>query len=1108
MKIKERDYYVPLLKKVKRIMKITTLFMLCAIFSISATTYAQNYKVTINKQNSTIIEVLKEIEKNSEFTFFFNDNRVNVNQPVSVMAKNATIQDVLDKVFRNTGYVYQIIDRQVLIKASASGKSGERAAVAQQSNKRTITGTVKDSNGEPIIGANIVQKGSTNGTITDVDGNFTITVPLGNATLAVSYIGYQGTEIAVGSKSSVAVILKEDTEMLDEVVVVGYGTQKKVNLTGSVSTIKADQITKRSVSQTSQALQGLAPGLYVNQDSGSPGSTVSFNIRGIGTLGSTSPLILIDGVEGAINNVNSNDIESISVLKDAASASIYGSRAANGVILITTKRANVDKLQINVRANVGFQSRTFVPKYLGAIDFMNLRNEAYTNEGKSAMYDEAYIKEYKANIGTDQYPDTDWNKEVFSQSGIQQIYGVTAMGGSKTARMLASLNFINQDGNMINTGFNRYGIRINTDLNPIEKLKISIDLNTNLTQRWEPGSGFWQILYQSNRTSPIYAAKYENGTRYADGNQGTNPLALASEDGGKNEYQYSDISANGKLIYEAIPGLKATLIFSPRFIYYNNKDYLKKMDLYSLDKAVTYYVPALTKLTRTFTHDMNLSTKAYLNYEKKFGNHYVSLLGGYEQIYFKDQWFSGYRDNFILPEYSELNAGDVTNQQSKGSGYEWALQSYFGRLNYNYKEKYLFEANLRYDGSSRFARGHRWGLFPSFSAGWRISEESFLKNIEWLSNLKFTGSWGKLGNQEIGTYPYLSTITFMSNVVDHQLVNSAAQTIYSNAEISWEKTAVTNIGMDFSLFKNSLFGTFEYYNKITFDILLSLPIPKTMGLSPSSQNAGKVRNRGWDLSLGYRGKVSGLNYSITAMLSDVKNKVLSLKGGGPFYGTGTITQEGDPINSLYAYICEGIFQSNEEVQQHAKQSGIVEAGDLKYKDVNGDNKIDASDRAIIGNTMPRYTYSLDLTADYKNFDLNILFQGVGKRDAMLIEDAVLPFYNGGKVQKIHLDRWTPENTNASFPRLTTTYTNNQEYSSFYMKSAAFLRLKNLQIGYSLPNLICKKTFMKSCRFYLSADNLFQISDFWEGWDPEMPYVSSGTSYPQTRVLSCGLDINF
>lgn len=1100
------------LKDFFRIMRITTLLLFVCMFQLAAHTgSAQNTIINVQSNTLSVKELFNEIERQTEYLVVFSNKEVNSNRMLEVKNKSAKIESFLYDAFLGTDIEYLFENNYIVLKQKSKDKNLKDEIITikqitQQSGKQ-IKGVVNDERGEPIIGANIIEKGTTNGTITDVDGRFNLSVSP-NSSLIVTYIGYNSQEIAVEGKTIVNIALKEDAEVLDEVVIVGYGSQKKVNLTGSVSTIQGDQISRRTVSQSSQALQGLAPGLNVRQDAGNPGADVSFNIRGIGTLGNTSPLVLIDGVDGSLNSVNVNDIESISVLKDAASAAIYGSRAANGVILVTTKRASADKMIFDVRANVGVQSMTFTPKYLGGFDFMTLRNEAYVNEGKTPLYSQKYIDQYKANAPSDEYPDTDWRKEVFSEPGIQQSYGITGTGGNKHARLLVSLNYINQQGNMINTGFERYGIRINTDITPVERLNFSVDLNVSLRKNWTPGEGFGEVLYQTNRTGPIYAAYYENKTRFAEGNQGTNPLAKASFDAGRKEEFYSDISAIGKVVYEPIDGLKTTLIFSPRIPNNNAKSYIKKLQLYSLDKSVTYYNPSLTKLTRTFTQNLSLNTKFYLNYDKKIKDHSITALAGYEQIYYKNEWFSAYRDNFVLPQYSELNSGDASNQTNNGSGYEWALQSLFGRLNYDYKGKYLLEANIRYDGSSRFSKDNRWGVFPSFSAGWRMSEEAFMEDVAWLSNLKLIGSWGKLGNQEIGNYPYISSISFTSNVYDHQLATGAAQINYSNSDITWEKTAVTNVGIDFSLFDNSLFGLFEYYNKVTSDILLSLPIPKTMGLEPSSQNAGKVRNRGWDLTLGYRGTAGKVGYSVMAMVSDVKNKVLSLKDGGPFYSTGTITQEGAPINSLYGYICDGIFQSENEVKSHAKQSGIVEAGDLKYRDINEDGKIDADDRAIMGNTIPRYSYSLNLTADYKEFDLSILLQGIGKKDALLREDAVLPFHNGGKVQEFHLDRWSPDNPGASFPRMTTSYSNNQQYSSFFVKSAAFLRLKNIQLGYSLPAKVCDKTFLKQCRFYISADNLFQLNNFWKGWDPEIPYVTTGNTYPQTRVVSLGLNVNF
>lgn len=1062
-----------------------------------ATSYSQTAKLTLDVKNETISQIIEKIEKQSEYTFVYNVNEVDLNKRVDISAQNVSLEYILDKIFANQSVDYVLTDRHVALYHRQS----------QLQKGTLISGTVVDKEGLPIIGANIVEKETTNGTISDMNGAFSITVAPA-AVLLVTYIGYVSQEMRIGSNTSLSLVLKDDSEMLNEVVVVGYGTQKKVNLTGSVSTIQGERLDKRIVSQTSQALQGLAPGLTVIQASGQPGTTSSIKIRGIGTLGNSSPLILIDGIEGDINNVNPSDIENISVLKDAASAAIYGSRASNGVILVTTKRAISNKISVDFRANVGFQSFTDLPKFLGGLDYLKMRNEANINEGKGTFYSDEYVKNYIANSSSDQYPETDWQKETYTNSGLQQSYTASLNGGTDKSRILASLNYLNQEGKVENTGFEKYGLRINTDIVPIANLKISLDVNGTFSDVKEPGVGVSRIFYETNRTPPIYAAYYENRTRLAEGNLGNNSVALANSSGEMSRF-YTDLSFNAKVEYEIIRGLKASAVFSPQLGYISEKTFTKKCEMRDWTGNSSFYTPNETALKQGNTKMFNMNIKALLNYDKTIGDHSFVALLGYEQIYYSNGWFDAYRENFTLSDYSELNAGSVENQQANGTGYEWALRSYFGRINYNYKGKYLLEANVRYDGSSRFSQSNRYGTFPSFSAGWRLSEESFMKNISWLSNLKLIASWGMLGNQDIGNYPYLSVIALgQNNVFEKMSANGAAQLIYANNNISWESTKVVNAGIDFSLFNNKLTGLFEYYVKNTDDILLKLPIPMTTGLSASEQNAGKVRNTGWDLTLGYRDNWGDWGLGITCMLSDVKNEVLSLKDGGPFYGSYTITKEGYPINSLYGYVAEGLFQSKEEVEQYSKQFGVVGPGDIKYKDVDDNGVISASgDREVIGQTIPRYTYSGMVDVNYKNFDLTILLQGIGKVDGYMDADAVMAFFNGAKVSDYHLDRWTPDNPGASYPRLTISYPNNQQISSYWLRSAAYLRLKNIQIGYKLPENVLKKTFLNYVRFYFSGDNLLTFDSFYNGWDAEAP-LGNGAFYPQIKMISFGVDVKF
>jgi TonB-linked SusC/RagA family outer membrane protein len=501
--------------------------------------------------------------------------------------------------------------------------------------------------------------------------------------------------------------------------------------------------------------------------------------------------------------------------------------------------------------------------------------------------------------------------------------------------------------------------------------------------------------------------------------------------------------------------------------------------------------------------------KALITYEKGFKDHEFTLLAGIEQVDFRGDWIEGFRDEYILENYEVLNAGSPVNQTATGSATEWALRSFFGRLNYNYRHKYLIEANLRYDGSSRFAKRHKYGVFPSVSAGWRISEEVFMKDIDWIDNLKIRASWGRLGNQDIGNYPFVSSVTLGLNYMFNQTPGQGGAVIdAANSDITWETTTMSNIAFDATVFSH-LSVTFEYYMKNTSDILLKLPIPGTTGLNAAYQNAGEVQNKGWDFSASYNDKIEHFEYNIGINLSDVKNIITNLKGTGPYIYDRTIHKEGFSISSLYGLQAEGLVQSEEEIKNHANQFGIILVpGDIKYKDQNNDNIINAEDRVVMGSFMPRYTFGIDFYGKYKNIDLSFLLQGVGKTDGYIDQHGVFAFYMGGTAQEWHKkDHWTPENRNASYPRLTFNYPNNEQVSSFWVRNAAYLRLKNLQIGYTIPEKIVSKTFLDYCRVYLSAQNLFTVTSFYENFDPESP-VGSGQFYPMMKIYSFGLNLKF
>lgn len=969
-----------------------------------------------------------------------------------------------------------------------------------------ITGVVKDEKGEAMSGVGVKSKIGNSNTVTDVSGKFSIAVNNKNETLIFTYVGYKQAEIALNGKSVLNVNLISDNQDLNEIVIVGYGTQKKVNLTGAIAVVSAEEISNKTAASTSTALQGLASGVTVTQSSGQPGSRGTIRIRGIGTLGNAGPLILIDGVEGDIDNIDPNLIENISVLKDAASSSIYGSRAANGVILVSTKRAKAGQLSLNYSGFTGWQSPTNLPDMVNAVDHMTLTNEAYVNTGKAPLYTDALIEKFRTEGASnpDLYPNTDWQKGVLVGSGFEQSHFINLNGGSEKIKFLTSAGIFDQKGILQNSSFKRITLRNNADITFSDKLLMKIDLQIDNKTSKEPGRGMDAVFYQMNRIPANEASRYSNGN-WGVGWNGNNPIAYSGDDGGLLKNNHPEVFLNFSLNYKPFKWLEAKFTAAPKYAESIDNNFIQAVPTYYYDGTKAYTQPAKSSLTEANTRSFYNTFFGTLAFNKTLVNHTFTTLLGASREDFSTRNVTAFRDVFILPDYPVLNTGSAENQQSSGGASEWALQSFFGRINYDYKNKYLLELNGRYDGSSRFAKGNKYGFFPSFSAGWRISEESFMQSTKNIINeLKFRGSWGRLGNQNIGTYPFTSQLSFGSYTINKQIFDLAALNTMANTEISWESTEETNIGLDITLFKNLTINA-EYFTRKTSEILLTLDVPIIGGLNAPFQNAGVVSNKGWEVAISYRGKINAFKYDIGLNLSDVKNKVVDLRGVA-LSGV-TVNREGYAMNSIYGYQADGFFQTDAEVAQSATQFGNVKAGDIKYRDQNGDNKIDAADNVIIGSTIPRYTFGATFNASFKGFDLNLFLQGVGKADGYLYEETIMPFFHGGTVQEQHKDRWTPQNPNATFPRLAFNEVNNEQNSSFWLKDASYLRLKNLQIGYNLPTTLTQKAGIKNAKIYISGRNLFSADNFWDGHDVETP-VGTGHDYPMVKIYSLGLNVKF
>lgn len=974
-----------------------------------------------------------------------------------------------------------------------------------------ITGRVTDElSGMPLVGASIHVVGTDIRVKAGENGTFTIPLKDKRVKLAISFVGYQDKTLFIAKDGPLHITLHAADATLEEVVVVGYGTQKKVNLTGSVSMVDRERLA-RPVGQTSLALQGVASGVTVVPNHGRPGAGAgTIRIRGIGTLGNAAPLVLVDGVAMSLQDIDPNDIENIAILKDAAASAIYGSRAANGVVLVTTRRGGLDKLSVNYNMYIGKETPLRLPKLVSGLDHMLLMNEANRNMGQNPTFSDELIARYEQNYPSDLYPNTDWQKLTLTNNGVLQNHSIDISGGGESIKSRASFNYLKQNGIIPNTGYERYSFRINSDLRASEKINFRIDLRGNDNFVYQPSVGAAQIFFLTNGRIPRNQEGLLSDGRYGQGWNGENPISLANDGGRIDERDYS-VNANLQGNWNPIEGLDINLMYAPEFYFNYRKQFTKTIKTYYGNGDLAYVYPTLSRLEERSDRLRDDNLRILTTYKTSFlDRHNFNIMAGFEQIENQNNWFTASRDNFQLQEYQVLNSGGPENQLNNGNASEVGLQSYFGRINYNYANKYLFESNFRYDGSSRFARGYKFGFFPSFSAGWVISEERFFEDVRNKINLiKLRGSWGQLGNQDIGNYPFLSAVDLSRNYILNEVaVGGAALSQMGNSLITWETAEMYNIALDLGLTSGFSFSG-EYYVRNTRDILLTLPISGVIGRDSPFQNAGVVQNKGWDIDLKYQGRTGQFSYDVTAMLSDVKNKVVSLAGTGPYISTNTIRQEGYPIDSYYGYKTAGLFQTAEEVNEHAKQfGGNVGPGDIKYVDQNQDGLISADhDRVIIGSSIPRYTYSFNFNVSYKGIGLNAFVQGVGKVNGYLYGRGIWAFNTGGTAYERHHDRWTPENPNASYPRLTFNYPNNEQHSNYWMLDGAYLRLKNIQLSYSLPKELIKQLKLNNLKLYAAGQNLFTKDRYPDGFDPEHS-ASGNAQYPMMKNYTFGLTANF
>ncbi len=995
------------------------------------------------------------------------------------------------------------------------------SSVCMQAQNLTVRGVVSDET-DVLPGVSIVAEGTGNGTITDVNGKYSITVAKGTK-LIFSYVGYR-TQTIVANQTTLNLVLKADAILLDEAVVVGYAKQKKATLTGAVSSVSSESLTKRNVASLSTALQGAMPGVTIQQTSGQPGADGStIRVRGIGSINSNQdPLVLVDGIEMDINQVDANTVESISVLKDAASASIYGSRASNGVILITTKRGHEGKVTTSYSGYVTIQRPTNMPEPVAAWEYLQAELDSWDNAGitvtETQRAQQLQLIEQQKTLRPDNWNryDTNWKDETMNDNAVMHSHNVAVSGGSDRISFFGSGSYLYQDGLIPNDNYDRTNLRLNADAKILPWAKLGIETNLRQSNLLNPGMGSPKsIINQSLYMLPTLSAARELDGNWGYGKNGLNPTAMANASGEKRT-RTSEVLVNGTLTLTPLKGLEVVGQYSRRQASTRTRT-LTTPYTTSLKGSVMGLYPSEDGLKEEWAETIRNYYRAQASYEKTIKGHYAKLLAGFQAEDSEYTSFYGAKKGFDLGRYY-LDNGDGATATAGGGANSWAMMSWYARLNYNYKQRYLLEVNGRYDGSSRFTKDNRWGFFPSVSAGWVLSQEKFMESTnDWMDILKLRVSYGLLGNQNVGNYPYAAVINpgygyYMGD--DKGLTPGVAQIALSNSNISWEKSKQFDVGVDLSLWNGLLSVTADYYIKNVYDMLMKFPLPYYAGMQPAYTNAGDMSNKGWEISIGHKNKIKDFTYDVTFTLNDNRNKITNLNG---LNSQDKTMVENYPNQGIWGYLTDGYYQDWDDVANSPKLSNAARPGFVKYKKIyQGEGVdpllIDSRDMVYLGDPFPHFEYGLTLNAGWKNFDLSVFFQGVGQRSNFLSGIGLKPFANGANLFRHQLDSWTPENPNAAYPILVPEANASDNYvkSDKWVRDASYCRLKNLVIGYTLPDVISKRLKISSLRIYISGQNLFTISNFYKGYDPEVSYGGNqgGEFYPIMQTFTLGLDLKF
>ncbi len=1072
-------------------------------------------KISLKIEQGALYEALDKIGASANISFSYVVTREMLNTKISINVRNQRVSAVLRKMLDPLSLVYLVADGKIIIRQGLPKPVNMPLALPLAIVARSLKGRVVSEKGNPLPGVTLQVKGTGNAVITNDGGEFELKNIPDNAVLVVSMIGYVTQEVPTGAQTELGIVLQEDTKKLNEVVVVGYGSQLKTSLTSAVATVKGAAIAERPVPNVVNALQGQVPGLFVQQTDAMPGSgSTKLNIRGISTLSNNPVLVLIDGVAGQLETLNPQDIDNISVLKDASATAIYGARASGGVLLVTTKKGRQNsKPVLSYDAYVGTQQPTYLPKLVNAVDFMTKWNESQLNDNPDATV--RFSDDAIAKYASGELPSTDWVDAIFKSNALQTQHNIGVSGGSKNTDYFISLGYLRQQGLVTGVLNQRYSSRVNLNTQITDRLKLGINTVYMNAPKSFAGAGIYTTAmhwaYILNPTEWAYTKAGRNRT-YRGGSQ---PVAIIN-DGGFEHYKDNYFNTNMSLQYDILPGLSAKTQYS-----YNSRDIKHKVfratyQLFDDDEKLVDTEQSPNSLTDDQSTEVNQTFIATLNYALHLNRHDIKLLGGFSRENLSYENTSLGRSDFLNNSIHVINGGSADKDfwQTSGGAYEWGIQSWFGRANYSYNDRYLLELSARYDGSSRFYN-NRWGFFPSVSAGWRISEENFLKNSNIISNLKLRASYGKVGNQNaVGAdsrayYPWASIISTGAVYFNDKAQTTTFYNNSPNPNLTWEEKTTGNIGVDAGFLDEHITFTADVFRERTSGILLTPNVPSTFGRAAPVMNLGRMGNWGYEISAGYQNRDHQFKYGVLVNFYDARNKILDL-GGTPDVLDVNPIMVGQSRWTWYGYKSAGLFQSDEDVQHSPKYKPQNKAGDIKYVDQNGDGNITPADRVVLGDADPHKMFGISGNFSWKQFDLNFLFQGVLKNKTYLTGYAVSPFNYGGTFTQDLMDSWTPDNRDARYPLFRQDQSVNGDFSDFWLFDSKYLRLKNLQLGYTLPQNLLQRLNISQLRFYVMLENAFTIKSkaFPKSYDPEIDNWQSGVNFPQQKTFTLGLNLKF